>query len=104
MNESLHDKVAIVTGAGHGTGAAIAHALAGSGARVAVNDLNPDRAERTAAAIRQAGGRAVAIAADISNKFQCVHLVETTRQEWEPARYPRQQRFREARIHNSQDG
>ncbi len=82
MIDILHNKVAIVTGAGHGTGAAIAHTLAAAGARVAVNDLNPDRAERIASAIRQAGGQAIGIAADISNKFQCVHLVETTRQEW----------------------
>ncbi len=82
MIETLQNKVAIVTGAGHGTGAVIAQTLAEAGARVAVNDLNPDRAERIAAAIRHAGGQATAVAADISNKFQCVHLVETTRQEW----------------------
>lgn len=78
----LENKIAIVTGAGRGSGAAIACALATAGARVAVNDLNPDRAERIAAAIRQADGQAVAIAADISNKFQCVHLIESARQEW----------------------
>lgn len=32
--------------------------------------------------IRQAGGQAIAVAADISNKFQCVQLVETTRSQW----------------------
>lgn len=82
MHQQLLDKVAIVTGAGQGIGAAIAHALAAAGARVAVNDLNPDRAERVAAEIRGNDGQAVAITADISNKFQCVHLVETTRAEW----------------------
>jgi len=56
--------------------------LAEAGARVAVNDLNPDRAERTADAIRRAGYQAAGISADISNKFQCVHLIETTRREW----------------------
>jgi NAD(P)-dependent dehydrogenase (short-subunit alcohol dehydrogenase family) len=82
MIDTLQNKVAIVTGAGRGTGAAIAQTLAEAGARVAVNDLNPDRAERIAAAIRLAGHLAISIAADISNKFQCVHLVETTRREW----------------------
>ncbi len=81
----MHDlsaKVAIVTGAGHGAGAAIAHALAAAGARVAVNDLNPDRAYRVANDIRQTGGAAIAVTADVSNRFQCVHLIETTRLEW----------------------
>ena len=82
MSSSLENKVAIVTGAGSARGAEMAQALAEAGARVAVNDLNPDRAERTVAAIRAMGYQAVGIAADISNKFQCVHLVEATRSEW----------------------
>lgn len=82
MEVRLDERVAIVTGAGRGIGAAIAQTLAAAGANVAVNDLNPDRAERTAVAIRAAGGQAIAITADVSNKFQCAHLVETTRAEW----------------------
>ncbi len=82
MNLSLENKVAIVTGGGSGIGAAIAQTLAAAGTCVAVNDLNPDRAEKVARSIGDAGGRAVGIPADISNKFQCVHLIETTRKEW----------------------
>lgn len=78
----LKDKVAIVTGAGQGIGEAIAKTLAAAGAAVAVNDLNPDRAKRVATEIRAAGGQAIDIAADVGNKFQCVHLIETTRAEW----------------------
>lgn len=82
MDIQLDGKVAIVTGAGQGLGEAIAKTLASAGAKVAVNDLNPDRAERVAAQIRAAGDSAIAVTADVSNKFQCVHLVETTRAQW----------------------
>ena len=78
----LDGKVAIVTGAGHGAGRAIAEALAAGGARVAVNDINPDRAYRAAAELRQTGGAAIGVMADVANRFQCVHLIETTRNEW----------------------
>lgn len=78
----LTGKVAIVTGAGHGAGTAIARALAAAGARVAVNDINPDRAYRVAEELREGGGAAIGIMADVSNRFQCVHLIETTRNEW----------------------
>ncbi|MEZ4591776.1 MAG: SDR family NAD(P)-dependent oxidoreductase [Chloroflexota bacterium] len=82
MNKNLNQTVGIVTGAGQGVGAHIAQSLAAAGVCVAVNDINPDRAERTAVAIRQAGGAAIAVAADVANKFQCVHLIEATRAEW----------------------
>lgn len=78
----LNGKVAIVTGAGHGAGRAIAEALAAAGARVAVNDINPDRAYRAAAELREAGYAALGVMADVGNRFQCVHLIETTRAEW----------------------
>lgn len=82
MENDKQAKVGIVTGAGQGLGALIAQTLAAAGVRVAVNDINPDRAERTAVAIRNRGGEAIAIAADVANKFQCAHLIETTRAEW----------------------
>ena len=75
-------QVAIVTGAGQGKGEAIARALAAAGVRVAVNDINPDRAHRVAAGIREAGGAAIDVMADVGNRFQCVNLIETTRAEW----------------------
>lgn len=77
---NLNGQVAIVTGAGAGIGEAIALTLAASGAAVAVNDLNPDRAERVAAAIQQNGGQAIAFQGDISNRFQAAALIETARE------------------------
>jgi NAD(P)-dependent dehydrogenase (short-subunit alcohol dehydrogenase family) len=82
MHDNLNHQVAIVTGAGQGIGAAIARTLAAAGACVAVNDLNPDRAQQVAAEIGAAGGQAIAVAADVGSKFQCVHLIETTGAAW----------------------
>jgi len=62
----LEDKVAIVTGAGNGIGRASARLFAGEGARVLCADLAAEDAERTAEEIRQAGGDARAVQADVS--------------------------------------
>ncbi len=70
---------ALVTGAGDGIGRAIALALAASGAAVVVNDLNPDRADRVAAEITNAGGRSLAWQADVSNRFQTASMIEAGR-------------------------
>jgi NAD(P)-dependent dehydrogenase (short-subunit alcohol dehydrogenase family) len=59
-------KVAVVTGAGAGIGRAIAEAFAEEGASVVVADLNQERADAVAGGIREHGGRAVAVAADVS--------------------------------------
>ena len=61
----LQDRVAVVTGAGVGTGRAIAQRLARGGAAVVVNDV-ADGAE-TLRAIRDAGGRAEFVAADLTS-------------------------------------
>lgn len=61
----LDGRVAAVTGAGRGIGAAIAIALAEQGAAVVANDLD-DSAEATAQAIAGAGGAAAACAADVA--------------------------------------
>jgi NAD(P)-dependent dehydrogenase (short-subunit alcohol dehydrogenase family) len=63
----LHDKVALVTGAGQNVGAGIARALAAQGATVVVNDIVADRAEGTVEEIRSAGGTALAIGFDVTD-------------------------------------
>jgi 3-oxoacyl-[acyl-carrier protein] reductase len=63
----LEDKVALVTGGGSGIGRAIAETFAREGALVAVNDIREEAAQSTVAAIEAAGGRAMAVAADVAD-------------------------------------
>ena len=67
MDLGIRDRVALVTGAGRGIGLEIARTLAGEGVRVAVNDLFPERAEEGAQEVRQAGGTAIGVAADVTD-------------------------------------
>lgn len=64
----LENKTAIVTGGAGGIGRASCLRLAGEGAAVAVVDLNADAAQAVAEEIRAAGGRALAIGADVSSE------------------------------------
>jgi meso-butanediol dehydrogenase/(S,S)-butanediol dehydrogenase/diacetyl reductase len=64
---TLVDRVAIVTGAGHGIGHATALALAGAGADVAVVDIDKAAAEKTAAAVSAVGRRSLAVATDVGD-------------------------------------
>lgn len=67
---------ALITGAGSGIGRAIAQKLAADGYAVTVNDLSPERAEAVADEIRAAGGKAVAVAGDVSGEADvaAIHL------------------------------
>ncbi len=67
----LAGRVALVTGAGQGVGAGIARQLARQGAAVAINDRAEERARETAAAIRNAGGRAEPSPFDVTD-FEAV--------------------------------
>jgi 3-oxoacyl-[acyl-carrier protein] reductase len=79
---ALEGKSAIVTGAGRGIGAAIAARLAADGAAVAAVDLVLDGAEATAKAIEAAGGRALAIAADVSSAGDAESVMERVEAEF----------------------
>ena len=82
MAERLAGKVAIVTGAGSsgpgvGNGKAAAISFASEGARVVCVDQHIERAEETVALIRQDGGDAVALAADVTDRSDCERVVQT---------------------------
>ena len=66
----LANKNAVVTGAGQGIGEALALAVAREGATVTCLDKRADTAEKTAAAIRAAGGKAISVAADTTDLAQ----------------------------------
>ncbi|AQG78187.1 SDR family oxidoreductase [Spirosoma montaniterrae] len=66
QRNELKDKVALVTGAGSGIGKAAALLMAREGAKVAVLSRSSDEVDQTANEIRQAGGEALCVTADIS--------------------------------------
>jgi NAD(P)-dependent dehydrogenase (short-subunit alcohol dehydrogenase family) len=68
-------RVAVVTGAGSGIGAAHAQLLCGRGAAVVVNDVDAERALAVAAALRTAGGRAEACVASVSTEDGAAEIV-----------------------------
>jgi NAD(P)-dependent dehydrogenase (short-subunit alcohol dehydrogenase family) len=74
----LKDKIAIVTGAGHGMGEAEARLFAKEGAKVVVADILRDQAERVAADIRAAGGEARAHPIDVTQEAEWAELIEAT--------------------------
>ena len=74
----LDGRVAIVTGAAQGIGAATARRLASDGAKVALADLNQAGCETVAGEIASAGGEALALACDVSNKDAVQRVVDAT--------------------------
>ncbi len=78
----LEGRVAIVTGAGGGLGRAHALYLARKGARVVINDLGQEAADRVAAEIAAAGGEALAFTASVTDENGVADMVRQTMDRW----------------------
>ncbi|HVA95915.1 MAG TPA: SDR family NAD(P)-dependent oxidoreductase [Candidatus Dormibacteraeota bacterium] len=71
----LKGKVAVITGGGRGIGRAIALKFSGEGSAVVVAARTKSEIEAVAKEIRDAGGSALAVAADVADEKQCEHLI-----------------------------
>ena len=74
----LDGKVAVITGASSGLGAAFATGLAEAGADIAICARRADRLEETKRAVEALGRRCVAVTADVAKPEDCTRVVEET--------------------------
>ena len=74
MKDMLLGRLALVTGAGHGNGAAIARGLAAAGAEVIVTDIDNDAARTIADSIVAEGGKARGFMLDVTDEESCAKL------------------------------
>lgn len=74
----LKDKVSIITGAGAGIGEATAIRFSKEGAKVVVADMDKAAGENTVSKIKEVGGEALFISADVSNTKDCFNLMKET--------------------------
>ena len=82
MEGRLEGKSVVITGAGAGIGRGISLRFAREGARIIVNDLNAEAAEKTAADVKAAGGEAIAVASDVATKEGATLPVTKCIEEW----------------------
>jgi len=73
----VKDKVAVITGAGRGIGAATAIRLAEEGAKVVVNDIDEQNAKKVVDTIKDKGAEAIVIIADITKMEKAKGLIDT---------------------------
>lgn len=74
----LENKVVLITGAGSGLGRKAAELFSTEGAKIAVVDIDTNRAEQTVKLVEAAGGEAIALTADVSNEGQVEAAVADT--------------------------
>ncbi|MEK7449661.1 MAG: 3-oxoacyl-ACP reductase FabG [Planctomycetota bacterium] len=74
----LKDKIALITGAGSGIGEATALRFAEEGAKVVINDVNLEDANKVAQDITSKGGKALVIKTDVTNKVQVQSMIKET--------------------------
>ncbi len=78
----LTGQVAIITGSSRGIGRAIAVEMARAGARVVISSRKAEACETVVEAIRSAGGEAIAVPCNVSDKTQLASLVDRTLNTW----------------------
>ena len=78
----LDGKVAVVTGASSGLGAAFATGLAEAGADIAICARRADRLQQTAEQVRALGRRCHAVTADVAVPEDCTRVIEETVASW----------------------
>jgi len=76
--DNLHNKVAVVTGAGSGIGRGIASAAAGAGMKVVAADIDFEGAKATVEALAETGAQAIAVECDVSDFGSVAALRDTT--------------------------
>ena len=78
----LREKVALITGAGSGIGRESSLLWASEGASIVAVDINQEAAQHTADAVQAAGGRAVAVQADVSRAQDCERMIAKAESEY----------------------